>query len=664
MQPLLPGQPATPGAGFDGEGVHFAVYASQAEAVELCLFDAQSMPIAQLAMPEQRDGLWHGYAPGIGPGQRYAYRVHGPLDAGAGLRHNPAKLLIDPWARQLDGPIVWHPAQHDDSHEDSAPYVPRAVVAGAQSSPGPLARRRPWADCVLYEAHVRGYTMRHPLVPAADRGRFAGMRHAQVLQYLKALGVSSIELLPVFAGMDEAFLARRGLRNYWRYSSIAFLAPEPLYAGADAVGEFRDMVNAIHDAGLEVLLDVAYNHTGEGGEDGPSLSLRGFDNLAYYRTEPGRPGVNLNDTGCGNTLNVDHPRVQELILGSLRYWHKEMGVDGFRFDLAPVLGRHASGFDSAHPLLAAINSDPALEGARLIAEPWDPGPGGYQLGRFPGRFSEWNDRFRDSIRRFWRGDNAQLGELAERLIGSPDVFAASGRGPAGSINFITCHDGYTLLDLVSYVERHNQANGEDNRDGHRHNHSSNHGVEGSTDDTAVNALRRRHRLNLLATLLLAQGVPMLLAGDEFGNSQSGNNNAYAQDNEIGWLDWQGLDDDPDFTGQLRRLLALRQQWPLLHQAAFLRPAIEGGVPCCDYLRTDGERLRAADCQQEKALLQWLRGAQGQALAICINGADFEQEFALPQGVEWRLLFSSDARAVAPQQQSFTAAAWSIACLAG
>jgi glycogen operon protein len=540
------GKSQQPGSHWDGKGVNFALYSSSAEAVELCLFDERFQEIQRLLLPDCTDGIWHGYLPGCSPGQRYGYRVQGAWAPAEGLRHNPAKLLIDPYARLLDGGFSWSPAVFDFDPDssgdpwlinplDSAAFVPKSVVSGpvAQAlSPSP---RIAWSEVVILEANVRGFTMKHPGVPEADRGRFLGLSNGEILDYLKALGITSVELMPVHAFIDENFLVKRGLKNYWGYNTINFFTPESRYAGRNAVGEFREMVNAIHDAGMEVILDVVYNHTGEGDGRGPSLSFRGIDNLAYYRTEPGQPAEYINDTGCGNTLNVDHPRVQELVLDSLRYWRRDMGVDGFRFDLAPVLGRTPGGFDGCHPLLEKIRFDPQLEGSRMIAEPWDPGPGGYQLGHFSQRFAEWNDRFRDTVRRFWRGDTGQLSKLAKRLHGSADLFEPSGRGAAASINFITSHDGYTLADLVSYEQRHNQSNGEDNRDGHTHNYSSNHGAEGDTDDDSIIRLRRRQRINLLATLLLSQGTPMLLAGDEFGNTQQGNNNAYAQDNETGWL---------------------------------------------------------------------------------------------------------------------------------
>ena len=507
---------------------------------------------------------------------------------------------------------------------------------------------------VVYEANVRGYTMRHPDIPEAERGRFRGMRNGRILEYLKALGITSLELMPVHCLVDEHFLVERGLRNYWGYNTVQFFTPDARFVAAedDPAAEFRAMVDAIHDAGIEVILDVVYNHTGEGGADGPTLSLRGIDNLAYYRTLPDDPGHYVNDTGCGNTLNTCHIRAQNLVLDSLRYWHGELGVDGFRFDLATVLGRTLGGFYKPHSLLSRIAGTPELEGAKLIAEPWDPGPGGYQLGRFPVEWAEWNDRYRDSVRRFWRGDPDQDSEFAQRIHGSADLFEASGRNPAASVNFVTAHDGFTLADLVAYERRHNHANGEGNRDGHRHNYSRNYGVEGPTDDEAVNAVRRRQRLNLLATLLFSQGTPMLLAGDEFGNGQGGNNNAYAQDNDTGWLDWQGLADDPEFTQAVRELLRLRRETPLLRQARYIHGRMPTDSGWCDihWLHPDGRRMEREDWNSGRrlALLFSTRADQKddspvlEAVAVLFNASAEDTVFELPAEMPyaWRQLFSS------------------------
>jgi glycogen operon protein len=660
---ILAGRSNTLGATCDVDGVNFALHAGDAEAVELCLFDDNRNQVTTHFLPGEQDGIWSGYLPACQAGQRYGYRVHGAWSPEQGLRHNPAKLLIDPWTRRLDGQFSWSPAvfdyqrplQNADWHisdADSAPFVPFSMVDPPEGRRAFQRPAVPWSDMILYEANVRGYTMRHPNVSAADRGRMRGLSNGRVLTYLKALGITSLELMPVFAMIDEEFLASRGLRNLWGYNSIQFFVPETRLSVNDGPTEFRDMVHAIHDAGIEVILDVAYNHSGEGGQQGPSLSFRGIDNLAYYRTEPGAPGEYVNDTGCGNTLDADSPVVQRLVLDSLKFWHREMGVDGFRFDLATVLGRSAAGFDKGHGLLARIGSDPGLEGAKLIAEPWDPGPGGYQLSRFPVEWAEWNDRYRDTVRRFWRGDAHQGGEFARRIHGSADLFEASGRQPTASINFVTCHDGFTLRDLVSYRKRNNRANGERNRDGHSHNFSCNFGVEGTSGDPVIEARRRQQRLNLLATLLFSHGTPMLLAGDEFGNSQGGNNNAYAQDNEIGWVDWRGLDEDPGFTEQVRLLVELRRSLPLLRQARYIHGRMPTDQGWCDidWLHPDGRPMQEGDWngEQRLALLFSCHADQKdnspvhEAVAILYNAATSETLFTLPPGLplQWDIRFTS------------------------
>ena len=548
------GNPDNLGATPVDDGVNFALYSSVAERVELCLFNADGSASQQIDLFDKKDDVWHGFLPGISDGQRYGYRVHGP-------QSDPNKLLIDPYARQLDGELVWHQSVFGHNDDDSAAYVPKSVVrrlATTPIAPQPV----PWSETIFYEVNIRGYTMLHPAVGDADRGTFNGMRNLEVVAYLKALGITSVELLPVHAFVDEHHLIEKGLRNFWGYNSINFFAPAARYSVNDPIAEFRDMVNTLHDAGLEVILDVVYNHTAESGRDGPTLSFRGIDDLAYYRVD--EDGSYINDTGCGNTINADSPVVQNLVLDSLRYWSTHMGVDGFRFDLATILGRHADGFSTEHSLLEAIATDPILRDRKLVAEPWDPGPGGYQLGNFRSPWAELNDKFRDATRAYWRGDIDATAELASRLRGSADVFEASGRGPFASVNKISSHDGFTLADVVSYEHRHNEANGEANRDGHSHNYSSNHGVEGASNDESILAARRQHQLNLLATLFLSQGTPFLLAGDEFGNSQAGNNNAYAQDNEIGWLDWHRIEDDPEFLFAVRTLIKLRKENELLH----------------------------------------------------------------------------------------------------
>ncbi len=665
------------GAHLSGNGVGFTLFSSRAEGVELCLFDEAGTESRRVPLEPGPDGSWHASVPGCVQGQHYGYRVSGPWDPATGLRFNPNKLLIDPWSKGLAGSFDWHPAvfdfdpRHDDfrfNELDSAPFVPKSVVVSDRSPYSRLRPRIPWSDTIVYECNVRGYTMRHPDLPDAERGTFRGMRNGAILDYLKALGVTAVELMPVHAFIDEAFLVQRGLRNFWGYNSINFFTPEPRYAsGRDAAAEFREMVEAIHGAGLEVILDVAYNHTAESDERGPALSFRGIDNLAYYRTEPGEPGRYVNDTGCGNTLNADHPVVQELVLDSLRYWHDRMGVDGFRFDLATVLGRTGEGFETGHPLLERIGSDPSLQGAKLIAEPWDTGPGGYQLGHFPPPWSAWNDRFRDSARRFWRGEAGEAGELARRLHGSSDLFEPSGRSPFASINFVTAHDGFTLADLVSYENRHNEANGEQNRDGHAHNFSCNHGEEGQTTDPGIIALRRRQRLNLLATTILSQGTPMLLAGDEFGNSQEGNNNAYCQDNETGWIDWKGLERDPEFTEQVRRLIRLHRETPLLRQSLYLHGtnAMLDGWRDIEWLHPSGRRMEPPDWDYSQALAMALID-RTDVIALLFNASGEPLDFRLPDSMfpeGASVAFASHAHAEETVEENlYPLADRSLACL--
>ena len=652
------------GATADGGGVNFALFSEHADKVELCLFDAQGTETARLVLPERTEAVWHGYLPGCQSGQQYGYRIHGPYDPAAGLRFNPNKLVLDPYARALSGSLRWSPEvfgfdvqSPDDlarpSASDSAPFVQKAIVQGAAESSQPHVRV-PWADTIIYETHVRGYTMRHPAVPESDRGSFRGMRNQDVLHYLKALGITTVELMPVHAFVDEQFLHDRGLRNYWGYNTLGFFAPEPRYLGGGGIGEFRDMVNAIHDAGLEVILDVVYNHTAEGNHLGPTISFRGIDNSTYYRLQPEDPGLYVNDTGCGNTINMDHPQVRQLVLDSLRYWVGEMGVDGFRFDLAPILGRTADGYDQHHVFFRELEQDPVLATAKLIAEPWDVGPGGYQLGNFPRRWAEWNDRYRDTVRQLWRGGDNKLAEFAHLFLGSSDIFEPGNRVAWYSVNYVASHDGYTTADIVSYENRHNDTNGEENHDGHAHNYSHNYGVEGPTDDPDINAIRRRQRLNMLATVLLSQGTPMLLAGDEFGNSQSGNNNAYAQDNETGWLDWSGLSNDPEFHAQVRNLIRLRRNIPLLRQVTHLHGRTKNprGRRDVEWLRPDGEWLSDDSWRNARAMTVLLYDTRStefaadeiQAVAVLFNVADAPRELRLPNVAstgKWYRVFSSD-----------------------
>jgi len=573
MSAIETGSAGPQGAFCDAGGTNFVLFSAHAEKVELCLFDAQERE-TRLALPSRSENLWHGYVPGIRPGQRYGYRVYGPYAPKLGHRFNPHKLLIDPYARALDRSLMledthfaYRRADGSDlgfDDRDNAAEMPKAIVMGA------LARAearldRPWRDTIIYELHVRGMTMRHAGVAASLRGTLAGLAAPSVVEHLHDLGVTAVELMPINPIADEPRLVARGLRNYWGYNPIAFFAIEPRYAAGEAQSEFRAAVRALHDAGIEIILDVVFNHTGEGDEFGPTLSFRGIDNASYYELIPGNPRAYANTSGTGNTLNVQHAQVRTLILDALKHW-ANFGVDGFRFDLASVLARENREFKPDARLLAAIAADPELSGIKLIAEPWDASPGGYALGRFPPPWREWNDRFRDTVRRFWRGDEAAAA-LAFRLTGSSDVMA--GRGPLANINFATAHDGFTLQDLVSYARKHNWANGENNDDGTSENYSRNYGVEGPSDDGSVRDLRFRQKRNLMATLLFSLGVPMLLSGDELGHSQDGNNNAYCQDNETSWLRWEPrAPEDAAFLRFVKRAIALRRQHPALAALLF------------------------------------------------------------------------------------------------
>ncbi len=578
------GAPFPLGATWDGLGVNFALFSSHATKVELCLFDnAGETELERVELPEYTSEIFHGYLPDTRPGTIYAYRVHGPYEPAAGHRFNPNKLLLDPYAKAHVGELRWDDAcfgytigspDEDFSFDerDSAAFVPKCRVIDPAFTWGRVRTPAiPWERTILYETHVRGYTKLHPAVPPELRGTYAGLGQKDVVDYIRSLGVTSVELLPIHTFVNDSYLLDKGLTNYWGYNSIGFFAPDPRYAAIPAFvfSEFKEMVARLHDAGLEVILDVVYNHTAEGSERGPTLSFRGIDNLSYYRLQADNPRYYVNDTGTGNTLNLDHPRALQMVTDSLRYWVTEMRVDGFRFDLGTILGREATGFDQSNGFLVSCLQDPVLSQVKLIAEPWDIGPGGYQVGGFPPGWAEWNDKFRDTVREFWKGDAGMLPDLAKRITASGDAFDHRGRKPWASVNFITAHDGFTLQDLVSYDEKHNEANGEDNRDGTDNNHSWNHGAEGPTDDDEVLDLRDRQKRNLLATLLLAQGTPMLLAGDEFGRTQQGNNNAYCQDNEISWVNW-GIDEYNrlliDF---VRRLTSLRNSFPILRRNRFL-----------------------------------------------------------------------------------------------
>jgi isoamylase len=575
--PVWPGRPYPLGATYDGAGVNVAVFSEVADAVEVCLFDADGAE-RRLELGEATANVHHGYLPGVEAGQRYGFRVHGPWDPAAGLRVNPAKLLLDPYARAIEGEVRWDEAMFshhfDDpmarNDADSAPYSLRSVVVNPWFDwAGDRPPDVPLADSVLYEVHVKGLTARHPDVPDDLRGTYSGVAHPAVIDHLRRLGVTAVELLPVHQFVHDAHLVERGLRNYWGYSSIGFLAPHNGYARQQAgqqVQEFRQMVKDLHAAGLEVILDVVYNHTAEGNHLGPTLCMKGLDNQAYYRLVAGDEAHYFDYTGTGNTLNMRHPHVLQLVMDSLRYWVTEMHVDGFRFDLASSLARELHEVDRLSAFFDLVQQDPVVSRVKLIAEPWDVGEGGYQVGNFPPLWAEWNGKYRDSIRDYWRGQEAGLGEFAYRLTGSSDLYGHSGRRPFASVNFVTAHDGFTLADLASYDEKHNEANGEGNADGEPHNRSWNCGVEGPTDDPAVLTLRRRQRRNLLTTLLVSQGVPMLLGGDELGRTQQGNNNAYCQDNELSWFDWSAV--DHDLLAFTSALVALRRAHPALRRQNF------------------------------------------------------------------------------------------------
>ena len=590
------------GPSFDGKGTNFSLFSAHAEKVELCLFDKDGKKeIERIVLPEYTNEVWHGYIPDVMPGTLYGYRVYGPYDPQEGHRFNPNKLLMDPYALAHIGDVLWHSAcfgyQQDGKNDlsfdeqDSAPFVPKCLVVDKnyQWPKNLVPYRVPWNRTILYETHVRGFTKRHPKLSKALQGTYAGLASKEIIDYIRSLGVTTISLLPVHTFIQDRMLMEQGLSNYWGYNSIGFFAVHPAYAmdPMKALDEFKTMVHRFHDAGLEVILDVVYNHTAEGNELGPTLSFRGIDNLSYYRLQEDKRYY-INDTGTGNTLNLSHPCVLQMVMDSLRYWVTETHIDGFRFDLGTILARKPHGFDEQSGFLMACRQDPVIRTVKLIAEPWDCGPGGYQLGSFPPGWSEWNDKFRDTVRDFWRG-KASLGALAPRLCASDDIYNRSGRRPFASINFVTAHDGFTLRDLVSYNDRHNEANNQDNTDGHEDNRSWNCGFEGPTEDEEVNALRLRQMKNFLATLLLSQGTPMLQAGDEYGRTQHGNNNAYCQDNEISWFNWEGVEDSPlvFFT---RQLTTLRRNHPILRYDRFFEEENNGNPPVrrISWIDTDGQ----------------------------------------------------------------------------
>jgi isoamylase len=647
---LWPGKPYPRGASWDGMGVNFALFSESADKVELCLFDRSGRhEVQRIALRERTDQVWHGYLPQARPGQLYGYRVHGPYRPHEGHRFNGHKLLLDPYARNIVGQLRWHDALfgyrigHGDAdlsfdRRDSAPYMPRCkVVETAFSWGDDRPPRVPWHDTVIYETHVRGFTQQHPGVPPALRGTYAGLACAPVIDHLQRLGVTTVELMPVHAFVDDRYLVDAGRRNYWGYNSIGFFAPDHRYSASGKINEFKTMVRTLHAAGLEVILDVVYNHTAEGNQLGPTLGFRGVDNAAYYRLVPGQARHYQDFTGCGNTLNMQHPRVLQLLMDSLRYWVTEMHVDGFRFDLASALARELHAVDRLGAFFDILRQDPVLSQVKLIAEPWDLGDGGYQVGNFPPGWAEWNDKYRDTTRAYWKGEGGLIGEFAQRLTGSSDLYNNSSRKPYASINFFAAHDGFTLSDLVSYNDKHNEANGEDNRDGHGHNLSWNHGVEGPTDDPEVRALRARQQRNFIATLLFSQGVPMLLAGDEMGRTQQGNNNAYCQDNAVSWVDWSLDEDRQTLLAFTQRMLALRQAHPVFRRRDFFqgRPLHGSSVRDIVWLKPDGSEMSDED---------W-RNGHARALGVFLSGDGLVDVDARGQRLvddDFVLLFNADA----------------------
>ena len=644
---LLEGSPHKLGATWDGRGTNFALFSAHAEKVELCLFDRQGRrELERIALPEHTEDVWHGYLPDVLPGQVYGYRVHGPYEPESGHRFNPNKLLIDPYAQRLVGRVVWSDAHFgyragspradlSFDRRDNARGMPKAMVVDEAFTWGDDKRPHTrWEDTIIYEAHVKGLTMQRTDVPPGWRGLFSGLTAPGLIDHLRRLGVTSIELLPVQAFVDDRRLVERGLRNYWGYNTIGFFAPEPRYSTDGGIGAFKSMVSRLHAAGIEVILDVVYNHTAEGNHLGPTLSFRGIDNASYYWLLPDKPRFYDDFTGCGNALNVTHPRVLQMVMDSLRYWVEACHVDGFRFDLATTLGRGAHGFDRRAAFFAAIGQDPVLRRVKLIAEPWDLGLGGYQVGNFPTEWSEWNDAYRRTLRRFWRGEPHMLGDLARRLTGSADIFQRHGRAPRASINYVTVHDGFTLADVVSYEDKHNEANGENNSDGSDHNDSLNCGVEGPSDDPKIVELRRRLRRAQIACLMLAQGVPLLLAGDEVGNSQSGNNNAYCQDNEIGWVDWSRLGEDgEDMTDLIRRLAALRRRYPQLRPRHWLHAPRTGAPREVMWFTAEATEMTEQDWMfPEGRFLAYVLGTVEPSpgpLFIVVNGAAEAVKFTFP-----------------------------------
>src|SRR5882762_3698677 len=651
------GLPHPCGATWDGKGTNFACFSANATKVELCLFDERGeRELERIALPEYTNQIWHGYLPEVGPATVYGYRVYGPYEPEAGHRFNPHKLLLDPNACGHTGELTWNPAlfgyrmeSMDDltfDERDSAPFMPKCVVVDPRFewSEARNQKRIPWDDTIIYEMHVRGFTKQFPKIEEKLRGTFAGLGQNEVVDYIRSLGVTSVELLPIQAFVNDSHLLEKGLTNYWGYNSLAFFAPDPRYAfeREQTLREFKEMVARLHEGALEVILDVVYNHTAEGNERGPTLSFKGIDNHCYYRLLD-NPRFYINDTGTGNTLNLSHGRVIQMVLDSLRYWVLQTQVDGFRFDLGTILAREPNGFDNQSGFLKACTQDPVLNTVKLIAEPWDCGPGGYQVGEFPPGWAEWNDGFRDDVRAFWKGD-VGASALSTRLVASPNLFNRLGRKPSACVNFITAHDGFTLNDIVTYNEKHNEANGEENRDGSSDNRSWNCGLEGPTDDVEVNRLRERQLRNFLAILLLSQGTPMLLAGDEFGRTQKGNNNAYCQDKEISWLDWNITEKGKLLIQFVKRLANLRHKYPILRRNRFLTGQYveEVGVKDVTWINANGSEMTAEHWQDGgmtcfgmlldgRAQETGIRKSSTDAtLLVVINGHNDLVEFTLPE----------------------------------
>ena len=676
------GLPWPLGSNFDGHGVNFALFSAHAEKVELCLYATDGQEeLTRLELPVCTDQVWHGYVEGLQPGALYGYRVYGPYEPQRGHRFNPNKLLLDPYAKKIDGMFRWSNLMYGyevenphkdlvmDKRDNGRDMLKAVVVAPLESEELEKVNQAPnvpWNKTILYETHVKGFTQLNLAVPAHERGTFAGLAQPHVLEYIKTLGVTSIELLPVHAYIDEYFLVSQGLTNYWGYNTLGFFALHSHYAQSGEPAEFRRFVKAAHDFDLEVILDVVYNHTAEGGHGGPTLSLRGIDNATYYCLQSQDARYYVNDTGCGNTLNVKNPRVLQMVCDSLRYWAHDMGVDGFRFDLATVMGREAQGFFQGSGFFDVLKQDPILSRKKLIAEPWDIGPGGYQLGRYPTGWAEWNDKYRDTCRRFWKGDHGVLPEFARRIHGSSDLFEHSGRSPSSSVNFLCSHDGFTLEDLVSYQDRHNEDNLEQNRDGHHSNFSENYGVEGETDDVEILELRRRQKRNMLATLFLSQGTPMLLAGDELGRTQKGNNNAYCQNNEINWLDWNALDENSEHLREYVSYLTwLRNTLPLLQSKIYIHKPdeMEGElVHAVRWINAAGEEMQDAQWREQHVrtlgwILERIPGSDNQEavrLLILFNASDEDVEFTLPKDTPvktWQNMLDTTTFNGKPAEQS-------------